>query len=230
MFVFCSNFARYSLTYNARTALFLCLAIYGYFGIIFKFAESIAIRIRKTPLYFCKDFKSEGNVVVSRLLYSINQMFLSFLFAVNGTMGIFMNHLLSYPPLLQIFHLIYSINIILSITIFFQLLPFVGIYIIAVRHMLRELLNFILLFLLWVAPFSFHLMWSFNTNFKKGCMHEFSNMGESTYSTFRMMNHMLDVTRFDVHSPHILQLVHVVVTTSFTPMFMMNFAVLITRN
>ncbi len=211
-FVFCSDFASYSLSSNARTAIFLCLAIYGYCSIIFKFAESIAIRIRKTPLYFCKDFKAECSAVVSRLLYSTNLMLLSVLFAVISTLSVVMTHLLLSVSqnLLQIFHLICTINIAFSIIIFFQMLPFVGIYIIAVRRMLRELLNFALLFILWVSPFSLHLLWFFNTSSKNGCIHEFSSFSESMYSTFRMMMHTLDVTRFEVQSPHILQLLHMI--------------------
>ncbi len=145
--MFCSSFAFYSLSSTARTRIHLCLAIYGYCSISFNIAESIAIRIRKTPLYFCRNFKVEFNLVVSRLLYAINHMSPSLLFVVIGTVNVVKEHMpISQisQTLLQILHLLCTINIAFCAMLFFQMLPFVGIYIIAVRRMLRELLNFAL--------------------------------------------------------------------------------------
>ncbi len=212
-FVFCSSFAFYSLSSTTRTSIFLCLAMYGYCSMFFNFADSIAVRIRKTPLYFCRKFKVEFNLVVSRLLYATNQMFLSLLFAFIGTVNVVKEYMPISPDsqtLLQIFHLICTINIAFSVMVFFQILPFVGIYIIAARRMLRELLNFALLFMFWVTPFSLHFLWFFNTNSKNGCIHEFSNFQASMYSTFRIMLHMLDLASFEVHAPNILHLVHII--------------------
>ncbi len=76
--------------------------------------------------------------------------------------------------------------------------------------MLRDLLNFSFLYLLWVTPFSLYFLVFFNTNSKFDCVSEFSNIGEAFYSTFRMMLNMLDLHLYEVHTPQVLDLVHMI--------------------
>ncbi len=209
-FVFCPSYAPYSLSPTVRTSLFVYMTAHAYYSSIFNVAECILIRVRQTPRYLCCGVKTGNPVVVTRGLYFLNQLSLTFLLAITGTLQLGNVNNPGYEYLIPSFNLIFMINITFSVMFFFQLLPIVGIYVITARRMLRDLLNFSFLYMLWLVPFSLYLLVFFNTNSKHECVREFSNMAESLYSTFRLMLNMLDLTGYDMHTPQVLHLVHVI--------------------
>ena len=209
-FVFCSSYVQYALSLQIRTFIYLVIGVQAYITIFFDIAEFIAIRVRKTPKYLHAACNFGSNYVVTKYFYQLNQFCFSVImglivaFQFAGRQDVFT------PDLVQIASLVCTINITFCFMFFFQMLPIVGIYVTTVRRMLRDLLNFSFLYLLWVTPFSLYFLVFFNTNSKFDCVREFSNIGEAFYSTFRMMLNMLDLHLYEVHTPQVLDLVHVI--------------------
>ncbi len=208
-FVFCSSYVQYSLYPQLRIFLYLWLAIQAYITIIFDIAEFIVIRIRKTPRYLFAASKVGGNYVVTKYLYQLNHSCFSMILVLGVTLTLADMQSIFVPEVVQFVNLVCTFNITFSFMFFFQLLPIVGVYVTTVRRMLRDLLNFNFLYLLWVTPFSLYFLVFFNTNSKFDCVSEFSNIGEAFYSTFRMMLNMLDLHLYEVHTPQVLDFVHV---------------------
>ncbi len=209
-FVFCSSYVQYSLAPQLRTFLYLWIAVQAYFTIVFDIAEFIVIRVRKTPKYLHSACNVGSNYVVTKYLYQFNHFCFSAIMALGVTLQFAKLQSVFTPELIQFINLVCTINITFCFMFFFQMLPIVGVYVTTVRRMLRDLLNFSFLYLLWVTPFSLYFLVFFNTNSKFDCVSEFSNIGEAFYSTFRMMLNMLDLHLYEVHTPQVLDLVHVI--------------------
>ncbi len=208
-FVFCSSYTQYSFSSKTRWYLFLYVAIQAYCSIFFDIVEFIVIRVRQVPSFFLGSFNVTRKFVVTRYLYFSNQFCMSVFLAVGPTLQLFQVRIFS-AELMQGITLVCIVNITFSFMFFFQMLPVVGIYVTTIRRMLRDLLNFSLLYLLFVTPFSLYFLVFYNTNSKFECLQAFSNIGESFYSTFRMMLNALDLHAHEVHTPYVLYLVHVI--------------------
>ncbi len=209
-FVFCSSYVRYALNTTTRVFLLSIMAFLGLSVVLFDLFETLSIVIRKSPRYFYGYQVLKPSVVVTRNLYRLSQFMVSFLFAFIATVQLQSGGIKFSATGMQIVNILCMINITLSVMFFCQMLPVVGIYIITVKRMLRDLLTFSFLYLLWVTPFSLYFMVFFNTNSKTECAQAFANLSESFYSTFRMMLNMLDMTSFDIQHPEIVSLMHAV--------------------
>ncbi len=207
-FVFCSTYAQYTLPPQTIWYLFMYIAIQSYCSIFFDVAEYFVIRVRQLRSFFLWSFKIGKKFVVTRYLYFFHQFCMSMFLAIGPTLQLANIQGFS-AGLMQAISLMCMVNITFSFMLFFQMLPVVGIYVITIRRMLRDILNFSFLYVLVVTPYALYLLMFFNTNSKLECVQEFSNIGESFYSTFRMMLNMLDLQAHEVHTPHVLYLVHI---------------------
>ncbi len=209
-FVFCSSFVKYNLAPKTRTILFVYMGVMGYLTVIFDIAEVVVMGVRRTPKYLCALNSLRPALVVTVLWYRFNQFVLAFLFAFVATVKLGDFDQAMSESSIQVINVVCMVAITFSIMFFFQMMPVIGIYVISVKRMLRDLLNFSFMYLLWVTPFSVYFMVFFNTSSKTQCVHEFSSITESMYSTFRMMLNMLDLTAYDVHLPQIVDFMHVI--------------------
>ncbi len=207
-FVFCSSFVRYNLAPRTRTILFVYMGVMGYLTVIFDIAEVVVMWVRRTPRYLCALNSLRPALVVTVLWYRFNQFVLAFFFAFIATAQLGDFDQAMSESSLQVINVVCMVAITFSLMFFFQMMPVIGIYVISVKRMLRDLLNFSFMYLLWVTPFSVYFMVFFNTSSRTQCVHEFSSITESMYSTFRMMLNMLDLTVYDVHFPQIVDFMH----------------------
>ncbi len=206
-FVYCSTFPSYRMSENTRDWLFIYMAFTSFCLLLFDLVEIITIVATKSPSYFYGWHFLRPTVLVTRLLYRCNQFMLAVLIATVSTVYFFDANLTEVT--LQIVNVVCMINITFSVMFFFQMLPGVGVYVITIRRMLRDLLNFSVLYLLWVTPFTLYFMIFFNTSSKYKCVKEFSTIGESFYSTFLMMLNMIQLTDYDVYTKQIAEVMHV---------------------
>ncbi len=209
-FVFCSTYVSFSFSPTIRTALFVYMAVQGYFILLFDVIEVLTITVRKVPLFFFGFYSIRPNIVVERVFYRLNQFMMSLLFSLAATAQLTDSLNIFSHTGLQVINILCTINMTFSIMFFFQLLPAIGIYVITARRMLRDLISFGFLYLIWVTPFSLYFMVYFNTNSKRECVKEFSTVGESFYSTFLLMLNMLNLRDYDVYNVEIMDFVHVI--------------------
>lgn len=95
-----------------------------------------------------------------------------------------------------------------SLGFFLQLLPTIGSGIISVQGMLEDMLNFMFLFLLMLLPFV-QVFQSYILYNSDRCVKEFSSVGETFYTLFRIMLNSYDVTTLKVADVTVVYVFHV---------------------
>jgi len=112
---------------------------------------------------------------------------------------------------------------------FVQLLPSIGYFTVTIQTMFRDMMNFLLVFIIILAPFSyiFHMMLNYYSD--EGCIPQFSSQSRSFYTTITIILNMVDFTAFRLTSPALIYALHIIFV--FTATFLLvNFLVALMSN
>ena len=196
-FYYCDGYTTVSIRKNILLYMAIFTCICGLIGITFDIVELLYVLISRRPDFLRMQLQ-RGNVAVSFWFYRIAQFFLCI------TLILISSKLLTQEPIpvdiaSDIGRLCFITMAFVSLLFFFEQIPQVGFYIIAIKRMLKDLLYFCVLYGICVAPFVLHFMVFVNTNSAQGCIGQFYNYLTSFYSLFLVMLNMVDFTQFDMY-------------------------------
>ena len=134
------------------------------------------------------------------------------------------HHLPIYPT--QMLFVIMVSCSVWSLLFFAQLMPVVGVYVMATQRMLHSLTRFGLIILIFVLPFGFIFPKFISRNHDGTCPEEFDSTISSFYTSFTIILNMVDFRSFDAPSKESLWLIHVFYIT-FVAVLLLNFLIAI---
>ena len=187
-------------------AIFACIC--GLLGMVFDMGEFLYVLISRRPRFLHIQLK-RGNVAASFWFYRIAQ-FLFSLSLVLLSSRIAQNQQATVDTVSDIGRLFFVIMAFASLLFFFEQIPQVGFYIIAIKRMLKDLLYFSVLYVICVSPFVLYFMVFININSSQGCVEHFYNYSTSFYSMFLVMLNMLDFNQFDMRNATVLYFSHII--------------------
>ena len=186
---------------------------------------AVAVALLVFDIFDCIRFKCQGydktvkhlfgykNLIVNTTYYRLCQFFMytsvlicvPFLMTRSGT-----NVSSGIILLIDITKVITPIMCVWSVLYFVQLLPVVGSSIISIQGMIRDMGQFIMLYLVMILPF-IHVFETFvHQNSKQGCVDEFSSVFQTTYTVFQIMLNMVNLTSYNIDNIGILYALHIV--------------------
>ena len=212
-FYYCDGYTTVSMGKNTLlyVAIFTCIC--GLIGITFDIVELLYVLISRRPDFLMIQLKG-GNVTVSFWFYRIAQFLQCFaIVLISSKVSEQKPNQVDIAS--DIDRLVFIIMAFVSLLFFFEQLPKVGFYIIAIKRMLKDLFYFCVLYVICVAPFVLHFMVLVNTNSAQGCIGQFYNYLTSFYSLFLVMLNIMDFSNFDLYrnSSVILYLSHILYVT-----------------
>ena len=112
---------------------------------------------------------------------------------------------------------------------FVQLLPSIGYFTVVIQAMLRDMMNFMVVFLIILTPFSylFHMMINYYSD--QGCIEKFGSLPRSFYSTFTIILNMVDFNSFRLQNPGFVYVLHLLFVFSAT-LLLVNFLISLMSN
>ena len=118
-----------------------------------------------------------------------------------------------------------SMSFAWSFLFFFQLMPWIGHFIVVVVNMLMTLLKFMLIFCIFSIPFIGSFQRLMNAGKTKGnCPKEFSSVGYSFYTVFTMMLNMIEFHKFSPSDPTSVFILHTMYVF-LTAILLVNFLI-----
>ncbi len=208
-FVYCTGVVLYRSDRNLSLWLTFFVGGFGLVTVVFDVVELLVINVRRAPRYFCHQHCFVVHTAVQSMMFRIGQFLQGGLFIVIGVT----THLTDFEDFTENFgaklNLALMIMTTISMHFFLQLAPVLGRYVITLEWMLRDLLHFGIIYLLWVVPFSYYFMVFFNLNSVDRCVEAFSGFWRSLYSTFTIMLNMVNLSEFKVRDQILLDLMHI---------------------
>ena len=206
-FYYCDGYTTVSMGKEALiyVAIFTCVC--GLIGIAFDIVELLYVLISRRP-DFLRIQLNGGNVAVSFWFYRIVQFLFCLTLALISS-KVAENRPIAVDTVSDIGRLFFIIMAFASLLFFFEQIPHVGFYIIAIKRMLKDLLYFCVLYVICVTPFVLYFMMFINTNSAQGCVAEFYSYSVSFYSMFLVMLNMLDFTQYQMNNSSILFITHI---------------------
>ena len=112
---------------------------------------------------------------------------------------------------------------------FVQLLPSIGYFTVIIQTMLHDMLNFMIIFVIILVPFSyvFHMMVNYYS--EQGCIEAFGSLQRSLYSTFTVILNMIDFTSYRLQSPGLVYGLHLLFVFTAT-LLLVNFLISLMSN
>ena len=170
----------------------------------------------------------KGNEVVHYIFYRVVEVILNVVLLVmclNRMIWYHWGHHLPIYPTQMLFVIMVCCSV-WSLLFFAQLMPVVGIYVMATQRMLLSLTRFGLVILIFVLPFGFIFPKFISRNDDGTCPEEFNSTMSSFYTSFTIILNMVDFRSFDAPSKESLWLIHVFYII-FVAVLLLNFLIAI---
>ena len=170
----------------------------------------------------------KGHKVVHYIFYRVVEAILNMVLLAMCLNKIVWHHWGYYLPTypVQMLFVIMVSCSVWSLLFFAQLIPVVGIYVMATQRMLHSLAKFGLVILIFILPFGFIFPKFISQNDDGTCPEEFNSIISSFYTSFTVILNMVDFRSFDAPSKESLWLVHVLYMT-FIAVLLLNFLIAI---
>jgi hypothetical protein len=109
-----------------------------------------------------------------------------------------------------------------SLLYFVQIVPSIGSFVITIQTILGDLLNFSIIFIIMMIPFTHSFQVIVNSNTNIGCFGEYDTLFQVFYSLFSVMLNLVNLAAYDIHNINVLLFAHIVYTFTVSIM-MINF-------
>ncbi len=154
-FVYCPGVVFYSSGRNANLWMACVIGCFGLLIVVFDVVELLLINFRRVPRYFCRRHCLVVHTAVQSIMFRIGQFVQGVLYVLVGVAAQ-MSDLDNFNKYVGTkLNLAMMILTTINIHFFLQLVPVLGRYVITLEWMLRDLLHFGIIYLLWVLPFSY---------------------------------------------------------------------------
>ena len=208
-FVYCPGVVFYSSGRNTNLWMTSVIGCFGLLIVVFDVVELLLINVRRVPRYFCRQHCLVVHTAVQSMMFRIGQFIQGVMYVLIG-IAAQMSDLDDFNKHFGTkLNLAMMILTTISMHFFLQLVPVLGRYVITLEWMLRDLLHFGIIYLLWVLPFSYYFMVFYNLNSIDRCVEAFSGFWRSLYSTFTIMLNMVDLAEYRVRDQIMLDLMHI---------------------
>ena len=187
----------------------------------------IGLNCMKRYWHLNNTVESKKKWLVQVVFYKCCNLIFSLFVVIYVILGIFADE--QYATFYDIFRVTCPILAVWNILYFFQLLPSIGSFIIAIQTILQDLLNFSIVYIIFMIPFIHSFQTVINTNTNTGCIKNFDNPFRIAYSLFITMLNMMDYTTYDIRNLEVLLLAHVAYTFVVSIM-MINFFIALLSN
>ena len=111
-----------------------------------------------------------------------------------------------------------------SILYFIQILPFVGKFVNSIQEMLAVMLQFILVYVIILIPFPHAFQVLLRGDSECDTIQDFETAAMGSYSTFRIMLNMVDLTSYDGHGVGVAYALHIIFVF-FVAILLVNFLI-----
>ena len=183
------------LTRSVRAALMMALMVTSA-GICIGDVAEVTYILRKTDCSLAlRTPKGRKNLVVHYQIYRVLQLLLGITVFISMTIAAVEQTTMTVHVSPSLKHLLYafeSFNMVWSMLYFFQLIPFMGHFVIAIQSMIGALSRFTIIFSLMVIPFA--LSFRRIARDEPQCVKEFGSITMSFYTTFTVMLNMVSLT------------------------------------
>ena len=187
------------------------------------------IRVHRLNTLLLKTYTPiPGNELVHYLFYRISEALLNVVLLVmclNKMIWYQWGHQLPVYPAQMLFVVMVCCSV-WSLLFFAQLIPVVGIYVMATQRMLHCLTKFSAMMMVFVLPFGFIFPKFILKQADGTCPDEFNSTVSSFYTSFTVMLNMVDFRSFDAPSRESLWLLHVFYVTLIA-VLLLNFLIAI---
>ncbi|KAK2162920.1 hypothetical protein LSH36_89g00026 [Paralvinella palmiformis] len=207
-FYYCSGYTTVIFGKPGLVAVAVIACINSCVTVIFDIGEIFFIAMTRRPEFLFLQVRT-ASMAISFWFHRVSQ----FLFVVSVL--VFTSRIAQADPVpvdtvSDVGRLFVICTAFASLLFFFEQIPQVGFYIIAIKRMLKDLFYFWILYTICVAPFVLYFMVFMNTNSTQGCIPEFDSYIRSSYSMFLVMLNMMNFTKFEVNNSLVLYTTHMV--------------------
>lgn len=193
-----------SLTFTVAAVCFWCAMV------LFDIAEFFLLwccRDSHAKLHF--RFRQRKCFLVNHSTYRISH----FIFCLTMAIGLPVAHEVRTPEVLRCVEFVQAFLPILAVwsfLFFLQAIPTIGHALICIKCMFKDIGNFLIIYVISIAPFATILSTFMQLHSTDGCLPSYSNFVLNMYNVFRLMLNMVDLTSLNLEHKEILYVVHVI--------------------
>ena len=195
---------------SMNTVAITTLIVLTTFALLYDLYDMIRV-YRLNKLLMEKYTPSNGEKIVHYLFYRMTEAVLNVVLltiCLNKVIWNIWGYRLPVYPAQMLFVVMVCCSV-WSLLFFVQLMPLVGIYVMATQRMLHCLTKFGVIILIFVLPFSFIFPKFISRKEDGTCPDEFDSTISSFYTSFTVILNMVDFRSFDAPSKESLWLIHV---------------------
>ena len=212
---------------SVNAVAIITLVVMTTFALLYDLYDMIRVH-RLNKEWMKKYAPMKGHELVHYFFYRISEAVLNMILLVmclNKMAWYHWGHQLPIYPAQMMFVAMVCCSV-WSLLFFAQLIPTVGIYVMATQRMLHSLAKFSVIMLIFVLPFGFIFPKFVSRKADGTCPEEFDSTISSFYTSFTVILNMVDFRSFDAPSKESLWLIHVFYITLIA-ILLLNFLIAI---
>ena len=207
-FYYCSDYTRISIGPRILPYLAGFVCVSGISGLLYDASELVLVLVNRKPEFMYIQLRN-GHVAVSFWFFRITQT-IYLLAVVFITAYMVQQNVVPVDSMISdIGHLFFVLVAFFSQLFFIQQTGAIGFYIITIKHLLKDIFYFCVMYVLCVVPFLFYFMIFINRHSEQGCISEFRDYPASFYSMFLVMLNMINFRQYDLHDAHVIYITHI---------------------
>ena len=206
----CLDYTTISISQSVLPYLAGFVCLYGIAGLLYDVCELFYVLVNRKPEFMLIQLKN-GNVSISFWFFRVTQS-IYLLVVVIITLPMVQNatNPVGDSIISDMGHLFFVLVAFASLLFFIQQISGIGFYIITIKHLLRDIFYFAVLYVLCATPFLFYFMTFINKHSTHGCVSEFRDYKASFYSMFLVMLNMVNFTDYELHDEHVIYITHII--------------------
>ena len=208
-FYYCSEYTRIALSPRVISYLAGFVCVYGIAGLVCDICEFVWILVKIKPEFMHIQLRN-GNVAISFWFSRITQSIYLLAVVFINVYNVPQNAVPVDSMISDVGHLLFVLVAFSSLLFFIQQVGDIGFYIITIKHLLKDIFYFCILYVLCIMPFLFYFMIFINRHSEQGCISEFRDYQASFYSMFLVVLNMINFRQYDLHDAHVIFIAHII--------------------